>query len=1142
MTFTTTESQTASLVSSVSGCDSLATLNVTVNPTLLSTTDTTVCDTELPFDWNGLTFAAAGSQTATLSGVVTGCDSLATLNVTVNPTLLSTTDTTVCDTELPFDWNGLTFTAAGSQTATLSGVVTGCDSLATLNVTVNPTLLSTTDTTVCDTELPFDWNGLTFTAAGSQTSTLTSAVTGCDSLATLNVTVNPTLLSTTDITICDTQLPFDWNGLTFLAAGSQTATLTSAVTGCDSLATLNLSVNSTLLSTTDTTVCDTEVPFDWNGLTFTTTESQTTTLSSVVTGCDSIVTLNLTVNPTLLSTTDTTVCDTELPFDWNGLTFTAAGSQTATLSGVVTGCDSLATLNVIVNPTPDIFFTLSASEICSGDAVDISFNSSFPGTIFSWDVSQTPGVSGGIPGSGNQIDQVIDAVVSGSISYIVTPVLNSPPTTCIGTPVTVTVIVNPIPTIDIAPPTQTIYAGQSATITSTGDAPGGTYFWTQTSEITSNITVSPPITTTYDVSYTLNGCSVDTSAIVIVEAQPTLNSNSEVICSGDCVWLTATPSEPGGDYLWSTGETTQMIEVCPTTNTVYTVTYTINGFTTPASISTVTVNPTPLVEVNDETICDGNVANLTATPSIGGGTYLWNPGGETSQAISVSPSATTTYNVLYNLNGCEASGTGEVTINPVPNVVIGDETICEGESVTLTATPDIIGGDFIWSNNITSPSISVSPTVNSTYSVLYSINGCQNTASANVNVNVIPTLSFINDTICEGESGTINTIPSPSGGTFVWEDFSTLDSYTDSPIITTDYEVVYTLNSCSSLPQYGTIVVNPVPVVSLSDVLICEGESTTLNADVSLAGGNYLWNDGSTLPSLTISPLVSTTYDVEYNLDGCIGTSSALVSVQSPEPLDITISDTAGCAPLTVSFSNPLATAGSDCIWNINNGDEVSGCTATYTFENGGCYDLSLTVNDGVCVSNAIEYNIICLDDPPIASFVVVPPILTENSQWVQMNNNSIGAVDYLWNFGDGDTSTLINPQHLYVDVESGINIGLIAYSIQGCSDTAQLLLDYQDEPIIYIPNTFTPDGDQHNHVFLPVFTSGYDPYNYNLMIFDRWGEVIFESRDATVGWDGSYSGDARNVQDGVYTYKIVYKVKKTDERRLIVGHVTLIR
>ena len=281
-------------------------MNLNVNSTLLSTTDTTVCDTEVPFDWNGLTFTTTESQTASLVSSVSGCDSLATLNVTVNPTLLSTTDTTVCDTELPFDWNGLTFTAAGSQTATLSGVVTGCDSLATLNVTVNPTLLSTTDTTVCDTELPFDWNGLTFAAAGSQTATLSGVVTGCDSLATLNVTVNPTLLSTTDTTVCDTELPF-WKWLDDFRC-SWFCTLTSAVTGCDSLATLNV-VNPTLLSTTDITICDTQLPYDWNGLTFAAAGSQTATLTSAVT-CDSLATLNLNVNSTLLSTTDTTVCDT----------------------------------------------------------------------------------------------------------------------------------------------------------------------------------------------------------------------------------------------------------------------------------------------------------------------------------------------------------------------------------------------------------------------------------------------------------------------------------------------------------------------------------------------------------------------------------------------------------------------------------------------------------------------------------------------------------------------------------------------------------------------------------------------------------------------------------------------------------------
>jgi gliding motility-associated-like protein len=188
------------------------------------------------------------------------------------------------------------------------------------------------------------------------------------------------------------------------------------------------------------------------------------------------------------------------------------------------------------------------------------------------------------------------------------------------------------------------------------------------------------------------------------------------------------------------------------------------------------------------------------------------------------------------------------------------------------------------------------------------------------------------------------------------------------------------------------------------------------------------------------------------------------------------------------------------------------------------------------------EFDLICIQDPPIASFSVTPPILNETSQWVQMNNGTVGAINYTWDFGDGDTSSLVNPTHLYSNIEEGYLITLIAASAQGCLDTAHLVIDYQEEPIIYIPNSFTPDGDEHNHIFLPVFTSGYDPYNYELLIFNRWGQVIFESHDASVGWDGLYSGRGHMVEDGVYTYKIVYKVKRTDERRLIVGHVTLIR
>src|SRR6476646_7347743 len=128
-----------------------------------------------------------------------GCYSIATLNVTINPVVTSSTDTTVCTSALPFSWNGQTVNAAGPYTVTLTSAA-GCDSIATLNVTVNSVVTSSTDTTVCTSALPFSWNGQTVNAAGPYTVTLTSAA-GCDSIASLRVTVNPVVTSSTDTTL-----------------------------------------------------------------------------------------------------------------------------------------------------------------------------------------------------------------------------------------------------------------------------------------------------------------------------------------------------------------------------------------------------------------------------------------------------------------------------------------------------------------------------------------------------------------------------------------------------------------------------------------------------------------------------------------------------------------------------------------------------------------------------------------------------------------------------------------------------------------------------------------------------------------------------------------------------------------------------
>jgi gliding motility-associated-like protein len=126
--------------------------------------------------------------------------------------------------------------------------------------------------------------------------------------------------------------------------------------------------------------------------------------------------------------------------------------------------------------------------------------------------------------------------------------------------------------------------------------------------------------------------------------------------------------------------------------------------------------------------------------------------------------------------------------------------------------------------------------------------------------------------------------------------------------------------------------------------------------------------------------------------------------------------------------------------------------------------------------------------------------------------------------------------------------ITLVAFSPLGCSDTAIGIISVKEELLFYIPNTFTPDDDDYNQTFKPVFTSGFDPQDYVMYIFNRWGELIFESRNASVGWDGSYgTWDQSKNQiamsgDGTYTWKIEFKVTKDDERKVALGHVNLLR
>lgn len=328
------------------GCDSTRTLNLVVNQPSSSTTNITICQSQLPYVWNGLTFTSAGTQTKTGLVNAAGCDSSATLTLTVNPTVSSATNVSICRAGLPYTWNGLTFTDAGSQTATGFTSITGCDSTATLNLTVNDTSHEYFNYSICESALPLAWNNIVITAPGTYTKTGLTNVYGCDSSITMYFTTRPSTSSVTNTIICENQLPYTWNGLTFTASGSQTKTGLQNSVYCDSTATLNLTVLPEV-SVTNLTICQSQLPYTWNGLTFNAAGTQTATGFTNINGCDSNATLILTVNSNSGSTDIITACDS---YTWiDGNTYTASNNTATFVLAGSNGCDSTVTLNLTIN-------------------------------------------------------------------------------------------------------------------------------------------------------------------------------------------------------------------------------------------------------------------------------------------------------------------------------------------------------------------------------------------------------------------------------------------------------------------------------------------------------------------------------------------------------------------------------------------------------------------------------------------------------------------------------------------------------------------------------------------------------------------------------------------------------------------------
>ena len=328
ITYTSSGTPTHTIIN-VIGCDSLVTLNLTITNSNTGDTSAVACDS---FDWYGTTYITSGVPTHTLTNSA-GCDSIVTLNLTITNNS-NTGDTTVVAC-YSFDWYGMTYSSSATPTHTLTNMV-GCDSVVTLNLTINNSNTGDTTAVACGS---FDWYGTIYNNSATPTHTLTNSV-GCDSVVTLNLTINNS--NTTDITVvaCGS---FDWYGTTYTSSASPIQTLINS-TGCDSVVTLNLTINTSNTGDTTAVGCGS---FDWYGTTYTSSGTATHTLTNSA-GCDSIVTLNLTMNSSNTGDTTAVVCDS---FDWYGTTYTSSIPVTVTLTHTLTnsgGCDSLVTLYLTI--------------------------------------------------------------------------------------------------------------------------------------------------------------------------------------------------------------------------------------------------------------------------------------------------------------------------------------------------------------------------------------------------------------------------------------------------------------------------------------------------------------------------------------------------------------------------------------------------------------------------------------------------------------------------------------------------------------------------------------------------------------------------------------------------------------------------
>ena len=864
--------------------------------------------------------------------------------------------------------------------------------------------------------------------------------------------------------------------------------------------------------------------------------------------------------------------------------------QTSTINVIPSfnGCDGdEITATIVVNPISTVVVSSGIDEYCHNDpTLDYIFNGSSGTSTYNWVNDNT---SIGLPAAGTGDILSFTAINTDLVNQIATitvePVLNG----CVGVTQVFQILVKPIPTVD-AVPNQNICANDDTdAILFEGTMNDTTVFgWTHDNVsigLSSNGTGDIPSFVASNISQDiqegnitvtpiLNGC-IGTAETVTITVNPisTVNAVSDTVCAGEIVpQIDFTGNNASSVYTWvndnnsiglgqtgigfipafvaeNLGTTTQdaMIVITPSVNGCPGINDTIH----------IVVYPTPTVDpIGDLEYCAEQSSSLiTFTGNMAINQYDWindnaaiglvGSGVGDINSYTTTNTGTTDLTGLVTVtpiaNGCTgASEEFSIIVHPLPNVDAGlDTTLCFNQSITLTATGAI---SYAWDNGVIN-GVEFSPNSTITYNVIGTdANLCQNTDDITVTylLDIPPVVDAGPDqAICLTDDVTLT-----AGGDAIlyqWNN-GVQDGIPFAPIATDTYVVIGTAaNGCLEADTVE-VVVNPLPVITAnaSDDFICDGESTILWGE---GANTYIWDQG-VLDSVSFVPAATATYTViGYDNNGCTDTTDIEVIVNPlPNVLFSTDMTYGGCIPFSPTFTDLTeGPSSNEVLWMFGNGASSTQMGSVInTYDSYGCYNVTLisTTAEG-CVDSLTQDDFVCVNEvmasfyPDVYEQSVINPIF-------EFTNESENATSFEWFFGDGTESDFVNTTHFY-DSYGVYNVALVAMAEDGCTDTAYVAITVNDEVLFYVPNSFTPNGDGKNEVFIPVLTAGYDrDQGYEFSVYNRWGEQIFFSETPGEGWDGTYN--SAPAQNGTYIWYVKFKDSMNNLIYNHSGHFNLIK